>query len=104
MPLRDENQNTLFYSVTRVTKLGKSLSSNLNDVIRAILDFFIYEKVSQAQKARNAYKQTKIKNTLKKHLRGKKSLIRFFAFLYFCLGAFVPFGAFGAFGACKIFL
>ena len=58
----------------------------------------LYSKILQAQKAR-----TKIKNALKKHLRKKKSLIRLFAFLCFCSGDFVPFGAFGAFGACKIF-
>ena len=34
------------------------------------------------QKQKNANKQTKIKNAFKKHLRGKKSLIRLFAFLW----------------------
>ena len=38
------------------------------------------QKRNQA-KAQNANKRTKIKNALKKHLRGKKSLIRLFAFL-----------------------
>ena len=45
-------------------------SSNVNEVIRAILNF-LYPKISQAQKVQNAYKQTKIKNASKKHLRGK---------------------------------
>ena len=44
------------------------------------------------------------KTLLKIYIRGKKSLIRLFVFLCFCLGVFVPFGAFGTFGACKIFL
>ena len=46
------------------------VSSNINEVIRAILDFFI-QKFHEHKKAENAYKRTKIKNALKKHLRGK---------------------------------
>ena len=46
------------------------ISSNINEVIRAILDFFI-QKFHEHKKAENAYKRTKIKNALKKHLRGK---------------------------------
>ena len=38
------------------------------------LFFFFYEKISRAQKAQNAYRQTKIEKAafyaLKKHLRG----------------------------------
>ena len=79
-----------------------ALSSNINEVIRAVLNFFFYEKILHAQKAQkapkstkntkstkstkstkkgknatkqkvqNANKRTKIKNTLKKHLSGKK--------------------------------
>ena len=60
----------------------------------------LYSKTSQAQKARNAYKQTKIKNAPKKHLRGNSHL---FVFLCFCLGVFMTFGAFSAFSACKMF-
>ena len=73
-------------------------SSNVNEVIREILNFFIYfcyERISHAQ---NAYRQTKIKKAafyaLKEHLRGKKALIRLFAFLCFlCTFCtfFVPF-------------
>ena len=38
-------------------------SSNVNEVIRAMLSFyFIYEKILHAQKAQNAYKRTKRKN------------------------------------------
>ena len=46
------------------------VSSNINEVIRAILDFFI-QKFHNHKKAQNAYKRTKIKNAPKKHLRGK---------------------------------
>ena len=35
-------------------------SSNINEAIRAILNFFFYKKILHAQKAQNAYKQTKI--------------------------------------------
>ena len=74
------------------------ISSNINEVIRAVLNslffFFFFlqkdfartkstkkhknlKKVQKAQKrnqakAQNANKRTKIKNALKKHLRGKK--------------------------------
>ena len=78
-----------------------NFSSNINEVIRAVLNFllFFYEEISHAQisikkhkkaqkstktykkapkvqkhnqaKVQNANKRTKIKNALKKHLRGK---------------------------------
>ena len=48
----------------------------------------LYSKISQAQST-NRLQRTKIKNELKKHLWGKKSLIRLVAFLCFCLGVFV---------------
>ena len=35
-------------------------SSNINEAIRTILNFFFYKKILHAQKAQNAYKQTKI--------------------------------------------
>ena len=44
------------------------------------------QKDATEQKLKNANKRTKIKNALKKNLRGGKSLIRLFAFLCF-LGA-----------------
>ena len=40
------------------------VSSNVSEVIRAVLIFFFYQKISQAQKAQkvqNAYNQTKTK-------------------------------------------
>ena len=73
-----------------------TFSSNVNEVIREVLNsFFFYKKIlhapkapkalkstkTQPSKSRKCYKRTKIKNTLKKHLTGKKSLIRLFAFL-----------------------
>ena len=61
--------------------VNNNSSSNINEAIETILDF--YSKISQAQKAQNSYKRTKTKNAPKKHLRGKKSLIRLFAFCAF---------------------
>ena len=81
---------------------------NTNEIIRAVLNFlFFNKKISHLQKSikstkkhqkhkkapkaqkrnqakiQNANKQTKIKHALKKHVRGKQSLIRLFAFLCF---------------------
>ena len=56
----------------------KQPSSNMNEVIRAVLKkIFHTPKGQKAQKrnqakAQNANKRTKIKNTLKKYLSGKK--------------------------------
>ena len=97
----------------------KNLSSNINEVIRAVLNplLFFYEKIlhspkhqkhkkalnastaqkkkkkpkhqkhrstkTQPSKSTNRYKRIKIKNALKKHLRGEKLLIRLFAFVLF---------------------
>ena len=83
-----------------------NFSSNINEVIRAVLNsFFFYKKISHAPKStksnkstkkhqrhkkaqkhnqaktQNPYKRTKIKNALKKHLRGKN----LFAYLLFCV-------------------
>ena len=46
------------------------VSSNINEVTRAILNSFI-QKLHNNKKAQNANKQIKIKNTPKKYLRGK---------------------------------
>ena len=75
------------------------LISNVNEVIRAGQFeslYYLYGKISHAQnhkstntqpsKSTKRYKRTKIKNALKKNLRGKNHL---FAYLRFC--------------ACKIF-
>ena len=47
-----------------------NISSNVNEVSRAVLNLFIFifillfnEKISHAQKAQNAHKQTKTKKT-----------------------------------------
>ena len=77
------------------------LSSNVNEVIREVLNIlFFYEKISQSQK-KDAHNQTKIKKAAfyahKKHLRGKKSIIRLFTilcFLCFCLVASLCFSCF----------
>ena len=45
-------------------------SSNINEIIKAILNFF-FQKFHNHKKAQNAYKRTKIKNDLKKDVRGK---------------------------------
>ena len=89
-----------FYSLpecqgTPCSKQAAHLSSNVNEVIRAVLNslFFLRKDFArtkstkstktQPSKSTKRYKRTKIKNTLKKYLRGKKSLIRLFAFLCF---------------------
>ena len=90
-----------------------TVNSNMNEVIRAVLTFLLFftkgfcthhkapkitkkdqkspkitkkhqkiQKRNQA-KAQNANKRTKIENALKKHLSGKKQLIRLFEFLCF---------------------
>ena len=73
------------------------LLSNINDVISAVLKlyFFVYEEISHAQKAqiapkaqkhKNANKRTKIKNELKKHLRGRQSLFAYLrSYAFFAL-------------------
>ena len=43
------------------------VSSNINEVIRTILNFFI-QKCHNHKKAQNAYKRTKKKNVYKNHL------------------------------------
>ena len=43
------------------------VSSNINGIIRTILDFFI-QKNHNHKKAQNAYKRTKTKNVYKRHL------------------------------------
>ena len=58
-----------------------NFSSNINEVIRAVLNsliffftkkFRMYQKAQKAQKRNQVNKRTKIKNALKKHLSGKK--------------------------------
>ena len=108
MMIKKEDHNTDVnncvekFLIENLIKNFKNGSSNINEVIRAILNFFI-EKFYKHKKHKNAYKQTKKKNALKNHLRGKKSLICSFALLCFCLGVFVPFSAFSAFTVCEIF-
>ena len=56
-------------------------------IVETVL-FFSHKK---HEKTQNAYKRTKIKKVHKKHLIGNKSLIHLFAFLWFCLVAFLCF-------------
>ena len=67
-------------------------SSNKSEVIKAVLnllqDYTLTKKHQKHKNAtklkhKNVNKRTKIKNALKKHLRGKKSLIGVFAFFCF---------------------
>ena len=68
--------------------------SNINEVTREILNFFI-QNFHNRKNAQNVYKRTKTKNAPKKHLMGKLSLIRLFWFCTFagvslcCLVLFV---------------
>ena len=75
-------------------KIGNSSSSNLNEVIKAVLNFFFLQKhfartkstkstKTQPSKSTKRYKRTKMKNALKKRLKVKKSLICLFAFWCF---------------------
>ena len=86
----------------QICHLGK-LINNINEVIRAVLDFFIqkfYKHKKHETLTSGKKKKKEKKNAPKKHLREKKSLI---CVLCFYLGIFVPFGAFVLFNACKIF-
>ena len=77
------------------TPLEDHKSSNVNEVIRAVLNslYFFTKRFrthqkhksinTQSSKSTKRYKRTKIQNALKKHLRGRKSLICLFAFLCF---------------------
>ena len=45
--------------------IWESKSSNVNEVIRAVLNFFFYEKILHAQKGHKAQKAQKTQNELK---------------------------------------
>ena len=47
------------------------VSSNINEITRAILNSFIEKRHNNNKKAQNANKRIKIKNAPKKHLRRK---------------------------------
>ena len=69
----------------------KAISSNVNKVFRAILNFFFFTKRFHTCKKHKTHIYEQIQKrqhfyVLKKHLRRKKSLIHLFAFLCFlCL-------------------
>ena len=60
-----------------------NFSSNINEAIRAVLNSKSTKsiKTQPSKSTKNANKRTKIKNALKKHVRGKS---RLFAYLRFC--------------------
>ena len=64
------------------------LSSNVNEVIRAVLNFF-YEKILHAQNAQNVHKRTKTKKSA--FYAHKKRLFAYLCFLCFCLDAYLYF-------------
>ena len=77
-PLNSQLETHTLVESQLTTRKLLNLSSNRNEVIRAVLFFFFHNKISQAQ---NRLQQTMIKkNTHKKHLREKKLLICLFAF------------------------
>ena len=77
-------------------------SSNINEVIRSVLNlfFFLQKDFTITKKHKTTYSETKMKNTHKKHLRGKKLLIRLFAF---CAFAWLQFCAFSALSTFSTF-
>ena len=94
-----------------------SVISNINEVIRVILNLsiylFFYKKISHTQKAQNAQKQIKIKKgsifyAHKKHLRERKLLVWCFVLFQFVLFTlfvfFLFFGLFGLFGLFMLFI
>ena len=103
VPLPEILRNSLLTEVAVLHSLRSVASSNINEVIKTVLNvlLFFYEKILHAEKStkkhqmhkkhknitkqkhKYANKRTKIKNTLEKHLRGKRPLIRLF--VYLCL-------------------
>ena len=70
------------------------LSSDINEVIRAVLNFF-YEKISHAQNAQIVHKRTKTKKAAfyahKKRLFAYLCFLCFLCFFCFCLDAYLYF-------------
>ena len=60
-------------------------SSNINELIRSVLNFlfFLQRGITSTEKHKIAYSEQKQKNVYKKHLRGKKLLLRLFVFYAF---------------------
>ena len=65
--------------------VGPSVFSTFT--LQGLFSFFSFLFFCAHKNTQNAYKRTKIKNALIKHLWEKKSPIRFFAFSCFCLVA-----------------
>ena len=101
-PLFCLGKRTSLYFFLECTSKPNVRSSNVNEVIRAVLDFFIYlfiylffyKKILHVQKAQNAYKRTKTKKAAflcaQKTSKGKKVayllicvFLRFILFILF---------------------
>ena len=78
------------------------VSSNINEVIRAILNFF-NQNFHNRKKEQNAYKRTKIKNAPKRASKGKIVTYLLICVLCFCPSVFMSFSAFGVFCAFGAF-
>ena len=79
-----------------------SIIININEVIRAILNFFI-QNFHNRKKEQNAYKRTKIKNAPKRASKGKIVTYLLICVLCFCPSVFMSFSAFGVFCAFGAF-
>ena len=80
----------------------------INEGIRSVLNFLIFflqKDFTSTKKHKTAYSEQKKKkkNTYKKHLGGKKLLIRLFAFCVFTWLCFFAFRAFSVFSALHSF-
>ena len=82
------------------------ISSNINEVIRSVLNFFFFFffKKRFYKKAQNRLQRTKIKNVTYKGKKVTCSLIYVCAFAWLCFYGFSAFSAFNTFSACKIFV
>ena len=71
-------------------------SSNINEVIWPVLNFFFFlqRDFASTKRYKTAYSKQKLKNVYKKHPRGKKLLIHLFTFCAFALLCFYAFSAF----------
>ena len=79
------------------------LSSDVNEVIRAVLNFF-YEKISHAQNPQIVHKRTKTKRQRFMRIKNAYSRIcAFYAFYAFCAFSAFAWMRFCTFCACKIF-
>ena len=105
-PLSCLGKGTTLYFLLECTSKPNVRSGNVNEVIRAVLDFYLFIYCSKRfythKKHKTHMSEQKQKRqrfyALKKHLRERKSLIRLFAFLCFlyflCFWCFLCFMCF----------